>query len=138
MNQDLEIGLRLLLAAILGGLIGFQRERRHRPAGLRTHMLISTGAALFTAISVFGFPTADPSRIAAGIVTGIGFLGAGTILQRSSVVEGLTTAASIWAIAAVGMAAGAGMYVIAAVTTLIIFIILLLPHRGGGDRQDPK
>jgi putative Mg2+ transporter-C (MgtC) family protein len=138
MNQELEIGLRVLLAAVLGGVIGYQRERAHRPAGLRTHMLISTGAALFTVISAFAFPASDPSRIAAGIVTGVGFLGAGTILHRTNAVEGLTTAASIWAIAAIGMAAGAGMYIISAVTTLIVFIILLIPHRDKGDKQEPK
>ena len=136
MNQQLEMTLRILLAAALGGIIGYQREKAHRPAGLRTHMLISTGAALFTVISAFGFPAADPSRIAAGIVTGVGFLGAGTILHRTRVVEGLTTAASIWAIAAIGMAAGAGMYIIAAVTTAVVVIILFLPHPDSSDKND--
>jgi putative Mg2+ transporter-C (MgtC) family protein len=136
MNNEIIMALRILLAAVLGALIGYQRERAHRPAGLRTHMLISTGAALFTVISAFAFPTADPSRIAAGIVTGVGFLGAGTILHRTRMVEGLTTAASIWVIAAIGMAAGAGMYIISAVTTFIVFLILLLPHPDGHDNHD--
>jgi putative Mg2+ transporter-C (MgtC) family protein len=136
MNNEIIMALRVLLAAVLGALIGYQRERAHRPAGLRTHMLISTGAALFTVISAFAFPTADPSRIAAGIVTGVGFLGAGTILHRTRMIEGLTTAASIWVIAAIGMAAGAGMYIISAVTTFIVFLILLLPHPDGHDNHD--
>lgn len=135
MNQQLEMVLRILLAAVLGAIIGYQREKAHRPAGLRTHILISTGAALFTVISGLGFPTADPSRIAAGIVTGIGFLGAGTILHRTRVVEGLTTAASIWVIAAIGMAAGVGLYIISAATTVIVFLVLLLPHPDGHDHQ---
>jgi putative Mg2+ transporter-C (MgtC) family protein len=130
LNTELLMGLRLLLAAVLGAIIGFQRERAHRPAGLRTHILIATGAALFTLISTYAFPTADPSRIAAGVVTGIGFLGAGTILHRTRVVEGLTTAASIWAVAAIGMAAGSGLYILSVVATVIVFIVLLLPHPG--------
>jgi putative Mg2+ transporter-C (MgtC) family protein len=136
MNQQLEMALRILLAAVLGAIIGLQREKAHRPAGLRTHILISTGAALFTVVSAIAFPTADPSRIAAGIVTGVGFLGAGTILHRTRFVEGLTTAASIWVIAAIGMAAGAGLYIISAVTTVIVFIVLLLPHPSGDDSHD--
>jgi len=135
MNQQLEMALRILLAAVLGAIIGWQREKSHKPAGLRTHMLISTGAALFTVISAIAFPTADPSRIAAGVVTGIGFLGAGTILHRTRFVEGLTTAASIWVIAAIGMAAGSGLYILSAVTTIIVFIILLLPHPTGDDHS---
>lgn len=126
------MALRLLLAAVLGAIIGFQRERAHRPAGLRTHILIATGAALFTIISTYAFPTADPSRIAAGVVSGIGFIGAGTIIQRSRahIVEGLTTAASIWAVAAIGMAAGSGLYILSGVATIIVFLILLIPHPG--------
>lgn len=128
MNTELLMALRLLLAAALGAIIGFQRERAHRPAGLRTHILISAGAALFTIISIYAFPTADPSRIAAGVVTGIGFLGAGTILHRTRTVEGLTTAASVWAVAAIGMSAGSGLYILSVVATVIVFIVLLLPH----------
>jgi putative Mg2+ transporter-C (MgtC) family protein len=127
---DLEIALRLLLAAVLGALIGYQRERAHKPAGLRTHMLICLGSALFATLSEFGFSSnVDTSRIAAGVVTGIGFLGAGAIIRNpEGIVVGLTTAASIWAIAAIGLAAGAGMYIAAAVATVIVLIILLLPH----------
>jgi len=120
--------LRLLLAAALGAIIGYQRERAGKPAGLRTHVLICVGAALFTIASIYGFGGADPARVAAGIVTGIGFLGAGAIIRTREHLVGLTTAASIWAVAAIGLAAGAGLYLISAVTTAVIMIVLLLPH----------
>ena len=122
--------LRLLLAATLGAVIGYQRERARKPAGLRTHILISTGAALFTIVSIFGFGSAgDTARVAAGVVAGIGFLGAGAILRRGEgVVEGLTTAATIWSVAAIGLAAGTGLYLLSAVTTGVVLIVLLLPH----------
>ena len=108
MPLELEMVLRLLLAAALGAVIGYQRERAGKPAGLRTHILISVGAALFTIASIYGFSgAADPSRIAAGIVASIGFLGAGTIIRtREAIVAGLTTAA----------------------TTVVILIVLFLPH----------
>ena len=130
MSVEIEMVLRLLLAAALGAIIGYQRERAGKPAGLRTHILICAGAALFTIGSLYGFGVAaDPARVAAGIVAGIGFLGAGAIIRREGgIVEGLTTAATIWAIAAVGLAAGAGLYLISAVTTAVILIVLLLPH----------
>ena len=122
--------LRLLLAAVLGAIIGYQRERAGKPAGLRTHTLICIGAALFTVSSVYGFgAVADPARVAAGIVAGIGFLGAGAIIRRDEgIVAGLTTAATIWAVAGIGLAAGAGLYLVSAVTTLLILIVLFLPH----------
>ena len=122
--------LRLLLAAALGAIIGYQRERASKPAGLRTHILICAGAALFAIVSAYGFGmTADPSRVAAGIVAGIGFIGAGAIIRREGgIVEGLTTAATIWAVAAIGLAAGAGLYIVSAVTTAVVSIVLLLPH----------
>lgn len=130
MPIDLEISLRLLLAAALGAIIGYQRERAHKPAGLRTHILICLGSALFTVISEFGFgASVDTSRIAAGVVAGIGFLGGGAIIRnQEGIVVGLTTASSIWAIAAIGLAAGAGMYIAAAVATVLVLIVLLLPH----------
>ena len=112
MNTELEILLRLLLAAILGAGIGYQRERAKKPAGLRTHILITLGAALFTIVSIFGFgDKGDPSRVAAGVVAGVGFLGAGVIFRgmRGDVPLGLTTAASVWIAASVGLAAGAGL-----------------------------
>jgi len=130
MPDELEMALRLVLAAALGAIIGYQRERVGKPAGLRTHMLISIGSALFTVASVSGFTgTVDPTRIAAGIVTGIGFLGAGAILHREGgIVAGLTTAATIWVSAAIGLAAGAGLYLMSAVTTGLVLIVLFLPH----------
>jgi putative Mg2+ transporter-C (MgtC) family protein len=129
MNTELELALRLVLATFLGAIIGFQREMSGKEAGLRTNMLICSGSALLTVVSVHGFPGSDPSRLAAGIVTGIGFIGAGVILHRSGgAVIGLTTAATIWVISGIGVAAGAGLYIISAVATALTLIILLLPH----------
>jgi len=128
MSTEIEMILRLLLATALGAIVGYQRERANKPAGLRTHTLICVGAALFTVASIYGFGGADPARIAAGIVTGIGFLGAGAIIRTREHLVGLTTAATIWSVAAIGLAAGAGLYIISAVTTAVILIILLLPH----------
>ncbi len=127
---ELDMVLRLLLATALGAIIGYQRERAGKPAGLRTLVLVCVGAALFTIASIYGFGTAaDPSRVAAGIVVGVGFLGAGAIMrQRGGAVDGLTTAATIWIAAGIGLAAGAGLYLISAVTTAVILIVLLLPH----------
>ena len=113
MSHDLELLTRLLLAAVLGGAIGAERELNDQPAGLRTHMLLTIGACLFTLISAYGFGGGtDPSRIAAQIVTGIGFLGGGAIVRHGLTVKGVTTAASIWATASVGVAIGAGSYVL--------------------------
>ena len=113
MGHDLELLARLALAAVLGGAIGAERELNDQPAGLRTHMLLTIGACLFTLISAYGFGRGtDPSRIAAQIVTGIGFLGGGAIVRHGLTVKGVTTAASIWATASVGVAIGAGSYVL--------------------------
>ena len=115
MSHDLELLARLLLAAVLGGAIGAERELNDQPAGLRTHMLLTIGACLFTLVSAYGFgggTRTDPSRIAAQIVTGIGFLGGGAIVRHGLTVKGVTTAASIWATASVGVAIGAGSYVL--------------------------
>ena len=113
MGHDLELLARLALAAVLGGAIGAERELNDQPAGLRTHMLLTIGACLFTLISAYGFGgRTDPSRIAAQIVTGIGFLGGGAIVRHGLTVKGVTTAASIWATASVGVAIGAGSYVL--------------------------
>ena len=130
MPIELEMVLRVLMAVVLGGIIGFQRERSGKAAGLRTHILICAGAALFTVVSIYGFSmVGDPARVAAGVVAGIGFLGAGAILHREGgIVEGITTAATIWAIAAIGLAAGAGLYLVSVVTTVVVLIVLLLPH----------
>ena len=129
MNAEIVMALRLLLAAALGAIVGYQRERAGKPAGLRTHTLICVGAALFTIASIYGFSGASPAQVAAGIVAGIGFLGAGAIFHRGGgIVEGLTTAATIWAVAAIGLTAGAGLYLISAITTVVVLIVLLLPH----------
>jgi len=128
MPQELEMVLRLLLAAILGGVIGAQREWEGKPTGLRTLALISMGSALFAVVSGLSFAGGDPSRIAAGIVTGVGFLGAGAILHRHGGIEGLTSAAAIWVSAGVGLAAGAGLYLISAVSTIVTLIILFIPR----------
>jgi putative Mg2+ transporter-C (MgtC) family protein len=121
---------RLLLAGALGGLVGFQREKAGKAAGIRTLALISLGSALFTVLSIFAFDTADPARLAANIVTGIGFLGAGTIILRreEGIVEGLTTAATIWVSAAIGVAVGAGFLFIAVASAGIALLVLVLPH----------
>jgi putative Mg2+ transporter-C (MgtC) family protein len=129
MSTDIEMALRLLLAAALGAVIGYQRERSGKEAGLRTHVLICTGAALFTLVSIYGFTSSDPARIAAGVVTGIGFLGAGVILHRSEGgVIGMTTAATIWAVAGIGLAAGTGLYILAVAATVLTAAILFIPH----------
>jgi putative Mg2+ transporter-C (MgtC) family protein len=133
LNWD-ESLLRLALAAVLGGLIGVERELREREAGLRTHLLVALGSALFTIVGAYGFHDflesgdsvvqADPTRIAAQIVTGIGFLGAGAIIRQGFSVRGLTTAATLWVVAAVGLAAGAGYYSAAVITTAVVLIAL--------------
>jgi len=133
--SDLEMVGRILLAAVLGAGIGLQRELSGKPAGLRTHALICLGAALFTVVSYEGFGSGgaqwvDTSRVAAGVVTGIGFLGAGAIMrEEKGKIAGLTTAASIWAIAAIGIAAGAGLYLMAAIASAVSAIILAIPKK---------
>jgi putative Mg2+ transporter-C (MgtC) family protein len=134
MNTLIDMVLRLLLAAALGAVIGYQRERANKPAGLRTHILISLGSALFTVVSIFGFGDGvDVSRVAAGVVTGIGFIGAGVIFRgmRGDHVMGLTTAASVWVTAAIGLAAGVGMYLIATVVAAITVLVLMIPRVKG-------
>jgi putative Mg2+ transporter-C (MgtC) family protein len=126
--------VRLVLAAVLGGAIGFERELRDREAGFRTHMLVCIGSALFTIVSAYGFREfltsgdqvvrADPTRIAAQIVTGIGFLGAGAIIRQGVSIRGLTTAATLWVAAAIGMATGAGYYSGAVIGTVVTLIAL--------------
>jgi putative Mg2+ transporter-C (MgtC) family protein len=141
--DSLDVVFRLGLAALLGGAIGLERELREREAGLRTHLLVSVGAALFTLVSAYAwadwrFSTAeglvfDPTRIAAQIVTGIGFLGAGAIIRQGLSVRGLTTAASLWLVAAIGMAAGAGWWQAATIATagalLTLWPLRALAHR---------
>jgi len=114
----------LIAAALLSGLVGFEREAQQKAAGLRTHMLVGFGAALFTLVGAYAFEDSDAARVAAQVVTGVGFLGAGAIFRTGSTVSGLTTAAGLWAVAAIGMAAGAGLVVGAVVATAITFGIL--------------
>lgn len=128
-----EILIRLLLASILGGLIGLEREKKHWAAGLRTHMMVCVGACLIMIVSTYGFAdilgiknvALDPSRIAAQVVSGIGFIGAGTIFfQKEGVIKGLTTASGLWTVAGIGLATGSGLYFAAASTCVIALIIL--------------
>jgi putative Mg2+ transporter-C (MgtC) family protein len=129
-----EMILRLVVAAVLGGLVGLERERLEWAAGMRTHALVSLGSALFMVVSIFGFSDIlyeqhvilDPSRVAAQVASGIGFIGAGTIILRREIVKGLTTAASIWAVAAVGLAVGGGMFLASVAATLLALAILVL------------
>jgi len=132
MLPEHQMILRLVVAAVLGSIVGIERERLNWVAGLRTHMLVCVGSALFMIVSFCGFADVltkehvalDPSRIAAQVVSGIGFLGAGTILFRRKVIRGLTTAASLWTVAAVGLAVGGGLYVAASTATLLVVLIL--------------
>jgi putative Mg2+ transporter-C (MgtC) family protein len=122
-----EALVRLALAAVLGGAVGLEREYRQKPAGLRTNMLIALGSALFSILSIeLGAGTGSPDRIAAQVVTGIGFLGAGAILRSGDHIHGLTTAATIWVNAAIGMAAGLGSYTVATVAAAITLVVLAL------------
>ena len=139
-----EFVLRLFLAAMLGGVIGLEREYRAKEAGFRTHFLVALGSGLFMILSQFGFNdvlahyeqvSLDPSRIASQVVTGIGFIGAGTIIFQKHVVRGLTTAAGLWVTSAIGMTAGAGMYVLSIATTVLVLLCLealyfILQHFG--------
>ena len=119
-----EVFLRLIAATIAGGIIGLEREVVHKPAGVRTHMLVSLGSALFALITLESFPEGI-DKIIAGIATGIGFLGAGTIFKTKNEVQGLTTAASVWTVAAVGLAVGLGYYLM---TVIVIILVLITLH----------
>jgi putative Mg2+ transporter-C (MgtC) family protein len=118
---------RLLLATLLGGCIGWERERHQREAGIRTYAAVALGSCAFSLISLH-VGASDPTRIAAQVVTGMGFIGAGVILQQRGRVTGLTTAATLWATAAVGMASGFGMYVLAILAAALIFLALAIHH----------
>jgi len=126
MLSELEVVLRLILSAIIGGAIGIEREASNRPAGFRTHILVSVGSTLIMLVSAYGMgESADPGRIAAQVVSGIGFLGAGTILRTGNHIKGLTTAASLWVCAGIGLAIGAGFYLGGVVTAAIVLISLV-------------
>lgn len=129
LEDQLVVGLQLLLAALLSAVIGLDRERFNYRAGLRTHMLVGIGACLFTALSVRAFPGGDPSRVASQILPGIGFLGAGTILKMGANIRGLTTAASIWATSSIGMAVGLGAWLLAIIASLTIWFTLAIVKR---------
>lgn len=146
MLTDLQIVIRLIVGAVLGGLVGFERERHNRRiAGFRTHILVCVGSTLIMLTSIYIFELygknvpADPGRIAAGVITGIGFLGAGTIIRSSASITGLTTAASLWTISGIGLAVGCGFYTAACVTTLIalatLYLLRKLPieEKGGNN-----
>ena len=128
--MTLEFILRIFVAALLGGVIGLEREYRDKAAGFRTHFLVALGSALFMIVSAYGFENAitseehrlDVSRIAAQVVTGIGFIGAGTIIFQKNAVHGLTTAAGVWVTAAIGLACGGGLYWLAVVSTALVLI----------------
>ncbi|HBD05295.1 TPA: hypothetical protein DCZ32_02445 [Candidatus Uhrbacteria bacterium] len=128
--EPIQILFRLILAAVLCGIIGFEREYRHKPAGIRTNALVGIGTALFTIVSISfqdlqGATGVDPSRVASTVLTGIGFIGAGTIMQSRGIVKGLTTAASIWVAAAIGMAIGMGLIVPAIIAEILVIIVLV-------------
>jgi len=122
--------LRLVVATVLAAIVGYDREVRGKAAGIRTHVMIALGAAAFTLASLLGFPGADGSRVASGVVAGVGFLGAGVIFRggQAGGVAGLTTAASIWVTAGIGLAVGCGQYVLAIALTVLATIVLRLPH----------
>ncbi|MTI94464.1 MAG: MgtC/SapB family protein [Firmicutes bacterium] len=120
------IVIRLLFSVMLGSVIGLEREINNHPAGFRTHVLVCVGASLFTLLSITAFDNSDSARVAAQIVSGIGFLGAGTIMREGTSIRGLTTAASLWAVAGVGMAVGSGQYIAALLTAALIVVVLWL------------
>ena len=126
--QDLAMIMRIVLAMLLGGILGWQRQHKGRWAGVRTYALVSGGSALFTILSVVSFGT-DTARVAAGVVTGIGFLGAGTILHRENRVEGLTTAAGLWMVAAIGMAVGLKFYILGVVSSLLVMLVFIFDYK---------
>jgi len=121
---EMEIFIKIVVSTVLGLLIGFERAVHHKPAGMRTHSLVCLGSTLFTIISM-NVMGGEPSRIAAGIVTGIGFLGAGIIFRSESKMRGITTAAELWVLAAIGLSVGIGFYFAALVTTLIVIFVLV-------------
>jgi putative Mg2+ transporter-C (MgtC) family protein len=138
LETQLEVAVQVILAAFLSMVVGLDRERLRRAAGLRTHMLVGVGACLFTILSIKAFPGGDQTRIASNIVTGVGFLGAGAIIQGKRGAHDLTTAASIWATAAVGMAVGTGAWFLAFIGVLVIWVILAIIRRFEPEKNDPN
>jgi putative Mg2+ transporter-C (MgtC) family protein len=123
---QLESGGLILLALLLSAIIGLNRERSDHPAGLRTHILVGVGSCVFTLLSIFAFGNGDPGRVASQILPGLGFLGAGAILKQENTIVGITTAASLWATAAIGMSVGTGAWLLAILLTLSIWITLVV------------
>ena len=136
--KEIEILLSVVLAIALGSLVGAERELHKRPAGLRTHILVCVGATLFTIASINFIGTGDTSRIAAGIVTGIGFLGAGIMFRSENHLEGVTTAADLWVLSAIGILIGIQYYVVAALSTIIILLVLYLGKKAKLMIKDEK
>lgn len=145
MITDTQIILRLFIGALLGGLVGFEREKHNRRiAGFRTHILVCVGSTLIMLTSLYIFELygtkapVDPARIAAGVITGIGFLGAGTIIRSRVSVTGLTTAASLWTVSGIGLAVGCGFYVASCVTTVIVLAALYLLRKIPLEKEEKK
>lgn len=129
LELQLEIGLMVLLSIVLSGLVGINRERIDHPAGLRTHILVGMGSCTFTILSVHAFGDGDPGRVASQILPGLGFLGAGAILKERGSIQGLTTAASLWATAAIGMAIGTGAWLLGVIVSVLIWgVLVFLRH----------
>lgn len=133
--MDYTFFIQLILSLLLGGLVGWQRAHIGKAAGPRTYSLVCMGSMLFTLLSLYGFGEGDPARVAAQILTGIGFIGAGMILHKKDTVEGLTTAAGLWAIAAIGMAVGVEWFLEAIIATILMFFVLLINERKLGQRH---
>lgn len=129
MNVEFVYLGQILLAAVLGSLLGLQREHLGKPAGPRTYALVTAGSALFTILSLYGFGAESPSRVASNIVVGIGFLGAGLIFHKEGHIDNLTTAAGLWATAALGMAVGTAHYILAVGVTILMLILFVLDDR---------
>ena len=137
-NNELVMVFQAVFASLLGGIVGWEREGHGREAGVRTYSAVSLGACVFALVSSHVDGVADPTRIAANVVTGVGFLGAGVILRDQGRITGLTTAATIWATAGVGLAVGYGMYVIGVLTSLVLFLLLALHHWPAWHAIKPK
>ena len=138
MILELEFAARLILGFILSGVVGLEREVSLKPAGLRTHILVGLASTLLTILSLNAFAGSDPARVAAAIVVGVGFLGAGTIVKTTEKVVGLTTAATLWTVASIGVSVGAGYYIIATITTILAFVVLRLDIFEWTSRASPK
>lgn len=136
LEQQFIAVLQLALAGLLGSVVGLERERRQHEAGLRTHMMVALGSCLFTILSIWAFPDGDPGRVASQILPGMGFLGAGSIIKYGKDIQGLTTAASMWFTAAMGMAVGTGAWFLALCGVLLAWFVLSIMHRWGAGKSN--